>query len=59
MWRWMALLGWLALGQVWAQDQLRLKSGEVIAGTAVKFDDATQSLTFKFDKGTLSYGQLS
>ena len=41
----------------WAQDRLRLKSGELITGTAVKFDDATQSLTFKFDKGTLSYAQ--
>jgi tetratricopeptide (TPR) repeat protein len=55
--RFLALVGWLALTPGWAQDQLRLKSGEVIAGTAVKFDEATQSLTFKFDKGTLSYGQ--
>lgn len=53
-----ALLLWsVALGFGWAQDQLRLKSGEVISGSAVKFDDVTQSLTFKFDKGTLSYGQ--
>lgn len=41
----------------WAQDRLRLKSGELLSGTAVKFDDTTQSLTFKFDKGTLSYAQ--
>ena len=41
----------------WAQDQLRLKSGEVISGSAVKFDAATKALTFKFDKGTLSYAQ--
>ena len=40
-----------------AQDQIRLKSGEVISGSAVKFDPATQSLTFKFDKGTLNYSQ--
>jgi tetratricopeptide (TPR) repeat protein len=49
------LLAGAAVGQ--AQDQIRLKSGEVISGTAVKFDDATKSLTFKFDKGTLSYAQ--
>lgn len=34
-----------------------MKSGELLAGTAVKFDDTTQALTFKFDKGTLSYAQ--
>lgn len=51
----LVILSLLSAG--WAQDQLRLKSGEVITGTAVKFDDATQSLTFKFDKGTLSYAQ--
>lgn len=45
------------LGSGWAQDRVRLKSGEVVSGTAVRFDDATQSLTFKFDKGTLSYAQ--
>ena len=57
MLRQVAFLWWVALASGWAQDQLRLKSGEVITGTAVKFDDTTQSLTFKFDKGTLSYGQ--
>ena len=45
------------LGSGWAQDRVRLKSGEVVSGTAVRFDDATQSLTFNFDKGTLSYAQ--
>ena len=50
-------LGIVLCSQGWAQDQLRLKSGEVLRGTAVKFDEATQSLTFKFDKGTLSYAQ--
>ena len=55
-WRWIPLwLLWLVPG--WAQDQLRLKNGEVKSGTAVKFDPATQSLTFKFDQGTLSYTQ--
>jgi len=47
----------LALSPGRAEDQLRLKSGEIISGTAMKFDDTTQSLTFKFDKGTLSYAQ--
>lgn len=51
------ILWGLMLSAGWAQDQLRLKSGEVISGSAVKFDDASQSLTFKFDKGTLSYTQ--
>ena len=55
--RFSLLLFFLILGPGWAQDRLRLKSGEVISGTAVKFDDATQSLTFKFDKGTLGYAQ--
>ena len=40
-----------------AEDQLRLKSGEVKSGTAVKFDEVTQSLTFKFEQGTLNYAQ--
>ena len=55
--RFSLLLFFLVLGSGWAQDRLRLKSGEVLSGTAVKFDDATQSLTFKFDKGTLGYAQ--
>ncbi|NDA25451.1 MAG: hypothetical protein EBZ05_01155 [Verrucomicrobia bacterium] len=55
-WRWIPL--WLLfLVPGWAQDQLRLKSGEVKSGTAVKFDPTTQSLTFKFDQGTLNYAQ--
>ena len=48
-------LGWATV--VHAQDQIRLKSGEIKSGTAVKFDEVTQSLTFKFDQGTLNYGQ--
>lgn len=48
-------LGWGVVGQ--AQDQIRLKSGETKTGEAVKFDEATQALTFKFDQGTLSYAQ--
>ena len=47
----------MMLSSLEAQDWLRLKSGETISGTAVKFDEATQALTFKFDKGTLSYAQ--
>lgn len=48
-------LGWGAVGL--SQDQIRLKSGEIKSGTAIKFDEATQSLTFKFDQGTLGYAQ--
>jgi tetratricopeptide (TPR) repeat protein len=49
------LLGWVAVVQ--AQDQIRLKSGEIKSGTDIKFDEVMQSLTFKFDQGTLSYAQ--
>jgi len=42
---------------LFGQDQIRLKSGEVIDGAVVKYDDATATLTFKFDKGTLGYAQ--
>ena len=56
IWRWLLVWG-IFLGTGLAQDQLRLKSGETISGSALKFDDTTQSLTFKFDKGTLSYAQ--
>ena len=42
---------------LFGQDQIRLKSGEVLDGTVVKFDEASATLTFKFDKGTLGYGQ--
>lgn len=38
-------------------DQIRMKNGEVKSGTAMKFDEATQSLIFKFDQGTLSFAQ--
>lgn len=55
--RYCLLVFFSLLASGWAQDRLRLKSGEVITGTAVKFDEAAQSLTFKFDKGTLSYAQ--
>lgn len=47
------LAGGVGLGQ----DQIRLKSGEVIQGTAQKFDESAMALSFKFDKGTLSYSQ--
>jgi len=54
-------LGWFCITVagtgLYAQDQIRLKSGEVLDGTVVKYDDATATLTFKFDKGTLGYGQ--
>jgi len=51
---WMVLLlGGVSLAA--AQDQIRLKNGEVKSGTAVKFDEATRSLTFKFEQGTLNY----
>ena len=55
-WRWLLIWSWLLVPGL-AQDQLRLKSGEVKTGTAVKFDPATQSLTFKFEQGTLNYSQ--
>lgn len=42
---------------LFGQDQIRLKSGEVLDGAVVKYDEATATLTFKFDKGTLGYGQ--
>jgi len=42
---------------LFGQDQIRLKSGEVLNGTVMKYDDATTTLTFKFDKGTLGYTQ--
>jgi len=40
-----------------AEDQIRLKNGEVLKGTATKFDEGSMTLTFKFDKGTLGYAQ--
>jgi len=54
-------LGWffitVAGTGLFGQDQIRLKNGEVLDGTVVKYDDATATLTFKFEKGTLGYGQ--
>ena len=54
-------LGWfimtVACNGLFGQDQIRLKSGEVLDGTVVKYDEGTATLTFKFDKGTLGYGQ--
>jgi tetratricopeptide (TPR) repeat protein len=49
--------GFLLLLGCWAQgeDQIRLKNGEVLKGQAVKFDEASMTLTFKFDQGTLGY----
>lgn len=44
-------------GALFGQDQIRLKSGEVIKGSALKFDETAMALSFKFDKGTLSYAQ--
>ncbi|NCY21589.1 hypothetical protein EBX31_06500 [bacterium] len=55
------ILGWFCMTVagtgLFGQDQIRLKSGEVIDGAVVKYDDATATLTFKFDKGTLGYAQ--
>jgi len=48
-------LVWVSLGHT--EDQIRLKNGEIKKGTAVKFDESTQSLTFKFDQGTLNFAQ--
>lgn len=54
-------LGWVFITVagtgLFGQDQIRLKSGELLNGTVVKYDDASATLTFKFDKGTLGYGQ--
>lgn len=54
---WLLLFLWVFLAPGWSQDRLRLKSGEVMTGTAVRFDEAIQSLNFKFDKGTLNFAQ--
>ena len=51
------LVSWVGLWGVCAQDLLRMRSGEVASGTVVKFDEASKSLIFKTDKGTLSYAQ--
>lgn len=55
------ILGWMFITvagtALFGQDQIRLKSGEVLDGSVVKYEEATGTLTFKFDKGTLGYGQ--
>lgn len=49
-------LGWLACGgSGQSEDQIRLKNGEVLQGQAVKFDEGSMTLTFKFAQGTLGY----
>ena len=54
-------LGWffitVAGTGLFGQDQIRLKSGELLNGVVVKYDDVSATLTFKFDKGTLGYSQ--
>jgi len=47
----------VASASCFAEDQIRLKNGEVLKGTATKFDEGSMTLTFKFDKGTLGYSQ--
>ena len=37
------------------EDRIRLKNGEVLQGQAVKFDEGSMTLTFKFAQGTLGY----
>jgi tetratricopeptide (TPR) repeat protein len=56
-WSWFFLLWACFLDLGICQDQIRLKSGEVIQGTAVKFDENSMTLTFRFSKGTLGYSQ--
>lgn len=45
---------WLILS-VQAEDVLQLKNGEILKGQAVKFDEGSMTLTFKFAQGTLGY----
>ena len=49
------ILLYAVLSTGWGQDQVRLKNGELVSGTILKFDEASQTLSFKFDKGTLNY----
>ena len=44
----------LAVGAI-GEDRIRLKNGEVLQGQAVKFDEGSMTLTFKFAQGTLGY----
>lgn len=52
--RWVGVL-LLLVCWVRGEDQIRLKSGEVLKGQAMKFDEGSMTLTFKFDQGTLGY----
>jgi len=45
----------ISITLVRAEDQIRLKNGEVLKGQAVKFDEGSMTLTFKFAQGTLGY----
>jgi len=45
----------ISITLVGAEDQIRLKNGEVLKGQAVKFDEGSMTLTFKFAQGTLGY----
>jgi tetratricopeptide (TPR) repeat protein len=45
----------ISITLVEAEDQIRLKNGEVLKGQAVKFDEGSMTLTFKFAQGTLGY----
>jgi len=41
--------------KVQGEDVLRLKNGEILKGQAIKFDEGSMTLTFKFAQGTLGY----
>lgn len=41
--------------KVHGEDMLRLKNGEILKGQAIKFDEVSMTLTFKFAQGTLGY----
>jgi len=41
--------------KVHGEDVLRLKNGEILNGQAIKFDEGSMTLTFKFAQGTLGY----
>ena len=46
---------WVSVAGLPAEDVIRLKNGEVLKGQAVKFDEGSMTLTFKFAQGTLGY----
>jgi len=46
---------WISVAGLQAEDVIRLKNGEVLKGQAVKFDEGSMTLTFKFAQGTLGY----